>query len=437
MFTAIGVEKAILSSVLFDASKVSFLQTLDEKDFTHVFTRSLFKTIIALEEENRPIDEELIKERMKKENSWDEEPFFEIMATAPIANIEQYVEVLKEKRAKRELYKLALFMQSKVEDCNLSEIQEIISKKIEEINKNRFEKEKSLEEIAKDFEEEIKKAQEKQDFIGYKSGIASLDRIIGAFAPGDLVVIGARPSMGKTAIATTITDYALKRGEKVLFDSLEMSATKLFRRLIATRSGESLSNLKRGMLQSYENYKNALYELKNSPLFIHDESYIPIEKLKAKAISKIIKHGIKYWFIDHLRYIKKKNTQNLHLEVAEITKELKKIAKEYGIVIFLLSQLNRDSNSRADNRPVLSDLRDSGAVEEDADIVLLLHRESYYKRGKIEKEPDKSAAEIIVAKNRDGATGVAKCIFNAPLARFEEECEIVYESPSQIDMPVL
>lgn len=419
----INIERSILATFLFSPETFTLSQDkLLPSDFYLPAHRYMYEAMQELEREDNPIDEEFIKIKLSKDERFDEAAMLELLSTNPLPNTDSYIETLREYAQQRELLNLSNEIrkkQSQREDVH--EIIGHISKTCDEISdKNSTCKTKSMNQIVDEFHQEFKEAAINKEYVGYKSGITSLDNIIGAFAPGDLVVVCARPSMGKTSFATTVTNYADEHNDGVLFDSLEMKASQIVRRLHSQRADESLSDIKQGLMKSPDRFKRSLQELSTTKnIIIHDESYISIHQLVAKASIIFRKNPhIKYWFVDHLRYIKK-DGKNIPQEISEITKMIKKVAKEYGVVTFMLSQLNRANEMRQNKRPMLSDLRESGAVEEDAEIVLGLHRESYYNRNdpSIPEEPV-NEAEILVLKNRDGRSGCAKCWFDGPHTSF-------------------
>lgn len=420
----INIERAVLASFLFNPELFyNSASKLSADDFYYPSNRYMYEAICVIVAEDKPIDEEFIRAEMNKNKRFDEDAMLEVSATNPLPNIDAYIEELRLKAQNRAINQLAGEIKKKQgESENVHDILGFISQSVESIeDKNILSKNLSMQEIADAFYEKYSHAHESKEHETFKSGLNALDGIIGSFEPGDLVVIGARPSMGKTSLATTFTSSFDKRNIGVLFDSLEMPHEKLFRRLIAERSEESLSDIKRGLVKTPEKFNRALRELRNTQnLILHDTSYLSIHQLIAKASTVFRKNKhFKIWVIDHIRYIKKEGKKDDHIQVSEMTKMLKKFAKEHGAVVVLLSQLNRAADSRQNKRPTLSDIRDSGAVEEDADIVLAPHRESYYNRND-PSQPEKpiNEAEVIVLKNRDGECGIAKCWFNGPTTSF-------------------
>lgn len=430
----INIERSILASILFNPENIIMCRgKILFKDFYLPSHRYIYEVMEQLEDEDKPIDEEFIKEALMKMKRWDEDAMLEIFSTHPLPNLEAYLEELKAKSQRRDIVELANQIRVKVIDGEeeVHEVLSYIAKTNDDISNNGFvSKTKGMNDIGDEFYKEFKEAGVTKDYVGFKSGIIPLDNIIGAFVPGDLVVVCARPSMGKTSFATTVTNYADQSGVGVLFDSLEMQAKQIFRRLHSQRAKESLSDIKRGVMQNPENFNRSLRELRNTKnIIIHDESYISVHQLIAKASVIFRKNPhIKYWIIDHLRYIKKESKKDTHIEVGEIVKMIKKAGKEYGVVVLLLSQLNREMSSRTNKRPILSDIRDSGAVEEDAEIILGLHRESYYTRSDPSiPEPPINPAEIHVLKNRDGRCGIARCEFDGPHTCFNSFSVSVHE----------
>jgi len=266
------------------------------------------------------------------------------------------------------------------------------------------------------------------------TGISELDASLN-LEPGSLIIIAARPSMGKTVMAASVALHLAEKNEGSLVFSLEMNSESLMARLIANRSGEPIGNILKGRIKNFNAYKKAKSEIENLPLYITDDSCDEVA-LYNMASSMIRKHPeIKNVFIDHLTYIKKRgNSQNEHLRIGEITKTLKRLAKEFGIKVWLLSQLSRSIESRPNRRPMLSDLRESGSIEEDSDVVLGLYRDSYYaSRETGEKEDKITESEILILKNRNGPVSTAHTYFIGEISKFTDRppahCDVVEYVP--------
>jgi len=438
----INIERAVLSSFLSAPAMFELsLGKLDPSDFYLPAHRYMYEAMLELDAKDSPLDDELLRVELLKQNRWDESAMLEVLATNPLPSCDSYIEQLREYRQTRELQDLSNEIRKmNSQGDEIHDIVGYVSQTIDNItDQSSTAKNKDISKIVDDFEEDFKSAQKLGDFVGIKSGIKNLDSIIGAFTPGTLVVVAARPSMGKTSFATTLTNYADSQSVGVLFDSMEMEAKDILRRLHAHKSNESLSDIKRGLIKDPQRAKDSLQKLRSSKnIIIHDQTYLNIHQLiaKASAVFRKNKH-VKYWFVDHLRFIKKEG-KNIPQEMSEITKLIKKTAKEHGVTAFVLSQLNRENEKNATNkRPMLSHLRESGVVEEDADIVLALHRPSYYDRSdpSIPEEPI-NEAEILILKNRDGASGCAKCHFDGPHASFINETlpSVVYYDEKPVHM---
>ncbi len=257
--------------------------------------------------------------------------------------------------------------------------------------------------------------------VSSKTGIKELDSFL-TTSPGDTIVIAARPSMGKTSLVSTLIWSFLDQNEGSLFLSLEMASDKIMSRMISSRCGEPVSNINRNAIVDYAAYQAAITELKVTDLFeisdlSMDENQIEhFVKQRIRANPKI-----KHVFIDHLTFTKDSGKhKNEHLRIGAITKAFKNLAKELGLRIWELSQLSRAIENRPNKRPQLSDLRESGSIEENADVVIGIYNESYYTaREAGEKQPSISPVELGVLKFRDGPTNTAHATFNGPLVRFE------------------
>lgn len=267
--------------------------------------------------------------------------------------------------------------------------------------------------------QEVAAGNKKLDVISL--GIPELDeRLDGGGRPGELIVVGARPSMGKSALGATFSLTAAEAGEPTSFWTGEMPRQQLWTRLMSMKSHIHLSRLKRPeRLRDYDwtGISDSVEKFRNLPLFVNDVPGLTINKLRSKARSAKRKHGIRVLVVDHLSLMEPTDPRVPRAQqVGEITRGLKRLAKELGIVVILLVQLNRESAKRVDPTPILPDLRESGDIEQDADIVLFVHRPIYYR-------PDlsdewKYYAELIVAKVRDGAVGKVPAMFVGENVRF-------------------
>lgn len=286
----------------------------------------------------------------------------------------------------------------------------------------------------------IEKAMHNPNFvIGISSGFSDLDKLLSGFQNSDLLIVAARPSMGKTALAINFAINACIQDKKVGFFSLEMSAEQIATRMLAIYSGIAISNLKTGYIEEgkYNLIKECSKKISEMPMFIDDSPDLTIANIRSRARKVKKQYDIDMLFIDYLQLLKGTKTSSSYsnrvVEVSEITQGLKAIAKELNIPVIALSQLSRAVELRTDKRPLLSDLRESGSIEQDADIVMFIYREEYYlsrssygiSRNTLEKDHAtrlqevKNLAEIIIAKHRNGAIGNVLLSYLAKLAKFD------------------
>lgn len=255
------------------------------------------------------------------------------------------------------------------------------------------------------------------------TGLDMVDRYLN-LEPGNLIIIAARPSMGKTALAISIIWHLLNRGEGSCFFSLEMPSEAIMMRMIANKSKENLSDIRHNRIRNFQAFADAKQKLeKTNKLILIDDS-LDHHQIYNIGMSIVRKNpSIKNIFVDHLMYIKDTGGfQSTHARVGDITKTLKRLAKDAGIKVWLLSQLNRNVESRPNKRPQLSDMRESGSIEEDADVILGIYRASYYKaREEGKRENPVNEVEILVLKNRDGEVGGAKTMFIGPYTKFTDD----------------
>lgn len=257
---------------------------------------------------------------------------------------------------------------------------------------------------------------------GIPTGYKKLDAMTSGFQNGDFVVLAARPSMGKTALALCLAQQAALDGYSVGIFSLEMSAEQLTLRLLSSESGISLHNIRNGTISSQEwlELTSVAGRLAEMKIFIDDTAMLDIMELRTKARKLKADHGLQFIVIDYLQLLHSpKKHENRHQEVSEISRSLKGLAKELGVPIIALSQLSRSVDSRMDKRPILSDLRESGAIEQDADLIMFLYRDIVY-------NPDAenpSLTELIVGKQRNGPTGTVHLSFARELTKFQDASE--------------
>lgn len=420
------VERAVLASFIFDNTQFEELEFLVKvEDFFLRAHQEIFRVMQWLHTNNLPIEETFLLRYIDKNNATDQD-LINIMSANAISNLSSYIDLIKEDSTKRKLNNLSIEIKNDLanELILVDEIKSKIVNYIDNIDNNILDKyEHNNNELLAKIKKQMLEAQNKQDKVTHNTGLKNLDKILDGIDDGDLIVIAARPSMGKTSLIASIALESIKKGYGVLIESLEMPADKIMRRLLSVHSEEYLSDIKNGLVKNLQRFNESIQFLETKNLIIHDETYPTLYKLQSRIRKTLRKNSkIKNIFIDHTGKIQLEGKTREDIEIGHITNTLKKIAREYGIRVFLLQQLNRGVESRENKRPTLSDIKNSGNVEEDADIVLGLYRHSYYKAKESNGfENDLEDAEIIVLKNRDGALGTAKVLYERKTTSFKNK----------------
>ena len=268
-------------------------------------------------------------------------------------------------------------------------------------------------------------SREGQFLTGLDSGFTQLNEMTSGLQASEMIIIAGRPSMGKTAVALNIAEYvAVTLNQPVAFFSLEMSKQQLAQRLLCSRSGIDSHKLRCNRLsgEDFAHLAHTMGQLNEAPLFIDDTPGMSLLALRAKARRMATRHDVKVIFVDYMQLMSAPGSESRQQEVSSISRGIKALARELNVPVVCLSQLNRSPEGREDHRPRMSDLRESGSIEQDADVVMMLHREEYYHNANpqwAEENPDKvGVSEVILAKQRNGPTGVVKLQFNASTTRF-------------------
>lgn len=467
--TSIAFERAILATILYNPNVFGDIaDELDSSDFSYEHNGAVFATMSELYRNDLPLDSNYIITRCGKKDK-DLENFkanlFEIVSTSAIVDISGYITEIKNISLKRKLHSLAIKIQAKSKESSVDSI-EIIDSIEKEVFALQDKKQsgyfKDIKEVATTMLEQIleNKKRGNEAVVGLATGFSELDTVTSGFKKGELIVIAARPGMGKTAFALNVVKHILsnrKDGQKaVAFFSLEMGAEQLLMRLCALETSIPLQHIITGNCTDYDwRYiqKKIDYFTQNWKLFTDDSGNLNIANLKSKIRRlKLKEPSLSLVVIDYLQIMSGIGNKDRHLEIAEISRGLKNLARELGIVIIALSQLNRMLESRDDRRPMLSDLRESGAIEQDADIVLFLYRGLLYdirdqrkrkeeakKKGKELDEPDikegeSEEVELIIGKHRNGELKTIKIIMHPKYTRFVNKDYIneIEQSPTKI-----
>lgn len=424
-------EKGILCSILIDPDAMEAVrgEALVAKDFHHPHHQSIFEAMLALYEKNEPIDTVTVANYLMVHGQFETigantlSVIEEFLPTA--AAVQSYVRLVKGKSALRRLIGAAKIITEKAyaQTQEVSEVLDEAEQTIMSIRESTAKKGiislKDLSKIA--IEKYMALIENKNAVTGVPSGFVDLDKLTAGFHPGELVVIAARPSMGKTAFVLNIASHAgIEEKRPVAFFSLEMGAEQLFSRLIGAYAEIDLSQLRSGFIkaQDYNRLTQAAGHLAEAPMYIDETASLSIGDLRNKARRLVHQHGVKMVIVDYLQLMTSATRfESKAVEVGEISKGLKGIARELSIPVIALSQLNRGVESRVDKRPMMSDLRESGAIEQDADVIAFLYREEYYLRDKT-PEDKKNVAELIIGKNRNGPTGQVSLRFDNKYTKF-------------------
>ena len=456
----LAFERSILSSIVFEPQQFDELSTaLKRDDFYLPAHQDIFGAMVTLLQKDQPIDEEFIKKELIKIKKFDEQIMLEILSANPISNTKAYVDEIKDKSLKRHLLTLTTEIKRVTveEELPSAEVVDIVEKKLYEITQdNQTSDFKDSPRMTFDTMEYIKemKARGNSVLVGVDTGFNELNKMTTGFGKGDLVIIAARPAMGKTSFILNTVNSLIMQGKGVAFFSLEMPAEQLMLRLLSVQTSIPLQKLRVGDMNDdqWSSLNGAIDKMNSAKLFVDDQGSININQLRSKLRKLKNQHPeIEIAVIDYLQIMQGVGNQDRHLQVSEISRGLKMLARELEMPVVALSQLNRGLESRNDKRPMLSDIRESGSIEQDADIILFVYRDDVYLY-KEEKEREKAAkaegkefiseyvekeeedAEIIIGKQRNGPTGHVKLVFQKKLTRFVDApafakgVETVYEN---------
>jgi len=427
---AIEAEKALLGCLLLDEEGIyKVVDYLFPEDFYQDNHRKIYEAIIDLLEQNLKHDLLTLTERLKEKGELEEvggaSYLAELVESVPSpVNLVDYAKIIKAKKNRRDLIKVS------------SEIIEMAYDETKDIDLLLDEAEKNIFKIAQgsltqDFipiKEELKAAFERIEKIhsqktlrGIPTGFSNLDQILAGLQQGDLILLASRPSLGKTALSLNIARHvAVKEKLPVGIFSLEMSREQIVDRLIAAQAGVSLWKLRTGKLSTDEEFgalQEALAVLSEAPLYIDDTPGSTILRMRAMARRLQAKKGLALLVIDYLQLIQPLNPQeSVVQQITEISRGLKSLAKELKIPILAISQLSRAVEHRVDQRPRLSDLRESGSLEQESDVVLFIYREDKVKP----TTPRQNIADIIIAKHRNGPVGQVELYFDPETVSFRE-----------------
>ena len=421
-------EQAVIGSMLMDADAITTaMEKISEDDFYNKQYGSLFKAMIELYNEGKTCDLVTVKSKLEETGVPSEvvsldfiRNILEMVPTS--ANIKQYAEIVYEKSVLRNLIRANEDIAGKCYAGNetLEAILEETEKKIFDLIQSGSSGDYTpVRQVVLNVFEKIEKAsQTKGSITGLETGFTKLDHQLSGLQPSDMILIAARPSVGKTAFVLNITEtVAVKHNIPVAIFSLEMSSEQLINRIISQNSMVSSQKMRNGDLSDSEwaNIVESANIIGNSNIIIDDTPGISISELRSKCRKYKLEHDLKLVIIDYLQLMSGSGrSDSRQQEISDISRSLKQLARELNVPVIALSQLSRQVEQRPDHRPMLSDLRESGAIEQDADVVMFIYRDDYYNKD----SENKGIAEIIIAKQRNGPIGTVNLVWLPQYTKF-------------------
>lgn len=427
----IEAEQAVLGSMLLKRSALSdAIELLRADDFYRDAHRIVFETMRQLSDDNIPVDIVTLSERLAKENLLEKAggpAFVAGLANAvpSASNVTYYANIVREKADLRNLINAASDITAMAMDGeeDVPTILDKSEKRIMEVSSRHTSGDfVPIREVVMDTIDKINRVYEaKGSLTGIPTGFTDLDNLTSGLQESDLILVAARPSMGKTAFTLNIAaNVAMQAKKSVAFFSLEMSKVQLMQRLMCAEASMDSQKVRTGGIPDSEWSKlmDIAEVIGKAPIYIDDTAGIQINELRSKARRLKAQHGLDLIIIDYLQLMQgsgRSSNDNRQAEIAEISRSLKSLARELNVPVIALSQLSRSVESRQIKRPMLSDLRESGSLEQDADIVMFLYREDYYEP----ETTNKNITEVIIAKHRNGPVDTVKLYFQKAFTRFD------------------
>ncbi len=421
-------EKAVIGCVLQDKkSLVTAMELLSYNDFYYDANREIFKVVSELFNENMPVDIVTVSDRLTRYDKLDAVggiPYISAAAKSisTTENAEYYAKIIQEKALLRELAEVGTKIKtlSVGQDGRAAQLLSRAEQLVLDISANREQRDISpiKDIIMSTYEDMVESSKNTDKLTGLDTGFRELNYRTGGFRDGQLILIGGRPAMGKSSFAVNIAETAAIANKKpVAIFNLEMPKSMIVSRILCSQAYIDSQKVLSGKFEGedWARLGKVLDKIAAAPLFIDDSSSITVSEIHAKCQRIKQVHGLSMVIIDYLQLMRDDSrTESRQVEVASISRALKVMAKELNVPVVALTQLNRANETRRDKRPTLSDIRESGAIEQDADMVMLIHRDDYYNPD----SPDKNVAEIIIAKHRTGETGTFKLGWQGKYTKF-------------------
>ena len=433
---SIEAEQSVIGSMIIDKGAIAKVaEKLTEEDFYRDGHKVIYRAIIEMFKNDMAVDVITLLEYLKSADQLEKAGGVTYVtelssSVASTANLSSYMKIVEEKSTLRKLIKSAtkIIEDSYNKQGEVEKVLDSAQKKIFDISEKKsssdFEQLNTV--LERGFLEIERLFNNKGDITGIGSGFSDLDAKTSGFQKGDMVLIAARPSMGKTTFSLNIAENAaLKEGKSVVIFSLEMSKEQLAYKLLCSQANVDMLKLRTGNLEDddWERIARATGPLANAKIYIDDTAGISVMDMRSKCRKIKMEHGIDMILIDYLQLMSgSAGSDNRQQEVSEISRSIKALAKEMECPVIALSQLSRAPEQRADHRPMLSDLRESGSIEQDADVVMFLYRDEYYNK----ETEEKGIGECIIAKQRNGPVGTVKMAWIGAHSKFAD-LELVHK----------
>lgn len=429
-------EQCVIGSIIVEEQTlVPVAEILDREDFYIDAHKVIYDSMIELGNERKPIDMITLTNRLKEKGYLDQVGGVTYLTSITnmiptTSNVKVYAEIVKKNSTLRKLIKASndiISMGYEASD-SLDDILNVAEKKIFDISQDRMSQDfKSISEVLTSVTAMIEEVYSKgSDITGLDTGFIDLNKKLGGFHKSDLILIAARPGMGKTAFALNlVANAAIRSKSNVAVFSLEMSKEQLVQRLLSSQSNVALDNISKGKIadDEWKKLTDAMTVLSSSDIFIDDTPGIKVSEIRSKCRKLKMEKGLDMIMIDYLQLMEADGrADNRQQEVSKISRSLKILAKEMNCPVIALSQLSRNTESGKDHMPKLSDLRDSGAIEQDADIVMFIYRDEYYTKMETKK---KDLAEIIIAKNRHGEISNIELVWIGKIQKFSNKLKTI------------
>jgi replicative DNA helicase len=445
----LDAERAALGSMLQEKEAIgeviNVLRDAGALTFTRESHQQLYEVLVKIFVSGQPVDGVVIKDELQRRGLWEKLGGFDYLAgllgAVPSAlRAAHYAGIVYDKYLLRQLIAATHRVMEKALDNDqpARDVLDYADKEIFNVTEKRVTGE--AQELAHLIREAFQTIQDRGNdgtFTGEPTGFRELDELTNGFQPGELVIIAGRPSMGKTALGLNMAEHmAIVERRPVVFFSLEMSRQQLAQRILCSRARVNAHLLRRGRHsgEDMQRLQQVAEDLADAPLLVDDSSDLTILELRARSRMAARRQKIRAIFVDYLQLMRSPRSENRQVEVATISRGLKALAKDLNVPVVAMAQLNRspEDKTRRGNRPRMSDLRESGAIEQDADVIALLHRESYYKTREARvnlanemeaasdfEDPDENVAELIIAKQRNGPVDTIRLHFSREYTRFD------------------